>query len=69
MPINNRRTENIIKYGINFKRSSTHYIKLNGNSNTFSMLRYKILLVIEISLFNIVYMLLPHTVEKLYKRH
>jgi hypothetical protein len=67
--INNRRTENIIKCGINFKRSSTHYIKLDRDSNTFSIFRYKMSLVIEISLFNIVYMLLSYTVGKLYKRH
>jgi hypothetical protein len=69
MLTNNRRTENTTKYGINFRRSSTHYIKLDGDSDTFSMPGYRMSLVVEISLSNIVYMLLPHTVGKLYKRH
>src|SRR6266498_124449 len=69
MPINNRRTENTTRYGINFRRSSTHYIKLDGDSNTSFMFGYRMPLVIEISLSNIVYILLPHTVGKLYKRY
>jgi len=69
MFINNRRTENTIKYDINFKRSSIYYIKLDKDSNTFFIFKYRMPLVIEISLFNIVYILLPHTVGKLYKRY
>ena len=69
MSINNRRIENTIRYDINFRRSLTHYIKLNRDSNTFFIFKYRISLVIEISLSNIVYILFPHTVGKLYKRY
>jgi hypothetical protein len=66
---NNRGTENITISDVNFKQSSTHYMELDGDSTIFSVPGYRMPLAVKISFSSIVYMLLPHTVGKLYKRH
>ncbi len=69
MSINNRGIENIIINDVNFKQSSTYYIELDKDSIIFSVFEYKMPLAVKISLSNIIYILLPHTVGKLYKRY
>jgi hypothetical protein len=69
MPINNRKTENIIINDVNFKQSSTHYMELDRDSTIFSVLKYKMPLAVKISLSSIIYMLFFHTVGKLYKKY
>jgi hypothetical protein len=69
MPTNNRKTENIIINDVNFKQSLTHYMELDRDSTIFSVPEYRIPLAVKISLSSIVYILLPHTVGKLYKKH
>src|SRR5450755_2082345 len=68
VPTDNRWTD-MPESDVNFRQSSTHCIKLDGDLIIFSRPGYRMPLAVEISFSHIVYMRLPHIVGKLYKRH
>ncbi len=59
----------MIIYNANFRKSPTYYLTLNRDSITFFLFRYRMSLAAKILFLKIVYMLLPHIVEKLCKRY
>src|SRR5450755_4725551 len=54
---------------VNFRQSSTHCMKLDGDLIIFSKPEYRMFFAVEISFSHIVYMRFLYIVGKLYKRH